>query len=356
MTSLLCAGALVMTVTACSGDDPSATASESSTTTSETSTTTTEAPDDGATTLATAEDVELDGFGPLHGQTLNIDAVEQDGEVTGELRVNDVVVTLQCANTIGDQISLGGEVTDNPDGQPLAVIDAVVDLPDVTVNDPGAEGELVAVIIREGDAELRDRVALWADDRAGSCTELVEPLSPGLDGGFFTSVAFGHDIETGGGNCDACDVHDSPTTTTEPAEGSSTIARAEDVELLGDALATTGGFGGRTLNISVAREADGEVTGEVRIDDLMVRVECANTDLDGVLILVGEITTDPTGMIAVGELLILYIREGDPDSIALSTSGAGSCTELFEAVTAEELIGVPLEYIDVDGNGNIETG
>ena len=296
--------------------------------------------------------MELDGFGPLHGQTLNIDAVEQDGEVTGELRINDVVVTVQCANTVGDQTSLGGEVTDNPDGQPLPVIDVA----DVTVNDPGAEGKLVAVIIREGDAELRDRVALYANDRAGSCTELVEPLSPGLDGGFFTSVAFGHDIETGGGNCDACDDHDSPTTTTEPAEGSSTIARAEDVGLLGDALATTGGFGGRTLNISVVREADGEVTGEVRVDDLVVRVECANTDLDGVLILVGEITTDPTGMIAVGALLILVVREGDPDSVALATSGAGSCAEFLEAVPAEELTEGPLEYIDVEGNGNIETG
>ena len=82
------------------GDDPSTTASESSTTTSESSTTTTEAPDDGPTTLARGDDVEIGGFGGLVGQTLNIDAVEQDGEVTGEFRVNNVVVTLQCADTM----------------------------------------------------------------------------------------------------------------------------------------------------------------------------------------------------------------------------------------------------------------
>jgi hypothetical protein len=286
------------------------------------------------------------------------------GEVTGEFRVDNVVVTVQCADTEFDEqdLILGGEVTDDPGGQGLLVAPGMG-----LVADPGpgrfvAVGDVVALIIREENAS-RDSVTLYdtgylppGNGRAGSCTELVESVPGDLDGGFFNPVAFGHHIDTGGGNCDPCD-DDSSTTTTEAADnGSSTLARAEDVQLVGDALATIGGFGGQTLNISAATEADGEVTGEIRVDDVVVRVECANTDIDGVVILVGEITADPTGMLSTGQLLILVIREGDPDSVGLATSGAGSCTELLESVPAEALTEGPLDYIDVEGNGNIETG
>ena len=298
----------------------------------------------GPTTLAKGEDVEIDGFeSEFYGRTLNIDAVEEDGEVTGEFRVDNVVVTLECADTrqatgvdsTGRDLILGGEVTEDPDGQGL-----LVEPGKGLVVDPGpgryvAVGDVVALIIREGDegdegAPERDSVTLY-DSRAvpqgygsaGSCTELVESVPGDLDGGFFNPVAFGHHIDTGGGNCDPCD-DDSSTTTIEAADNdSSTLARAEDVELVGDALATVGGFGGQTLNISAATEEDGDVTGEFRVDDVVVRVECANTDIDGVVILAGEITADPTGMLSAGQLLILVIREGDPDSVALATSGRG---------------------------------
>ena len=100
---------------ACSGDD------DSSTTTSESSTTTTEASADGATTLAKGEDVELVGErAALGGQTLNVSAEEEDGEVTGEIRLTDpdgeVVVTVECADTDTDGVVvLGGTVTEADD-------------------------------------------------------------------------------------------------------------------------------------------------------------------------------------------------------------------------------------------------
>jgi hypothetical protein len=69
--------------------------------------------------------VEIRGFGGLNGGTLNIDAKELDGVVSGEFQIGNVVVTIQCAGTrrsIGDLI-LGGVVTDNTDG--IAQLDGV---------------------------------------------------------------------------------------------------------------------------------------------------------------------------------------------------------------------------------------
>jgi hypothetical protein len=45
--------------------------------------------DDGSTTLANGEDVELVGSDGLGGQTLDISAEEEDGEVTGEVQFTD---------------------------------------------------------------------------------------------------------------------------------------------------------------------------------------------------------------------------------------------------------------------------
>ena len=75
--------------------------------------------DDGPTTLVKAQDLNVGGLSALTGRTLNIDAVERVGEVTGELRVDNIVVTLQCADTEAGDLILGGEVTDDPDGQGL---------------------------------------------------------------------------------------------------------------------------------------------------------------------------------------------------------------------------------------------
>src|SRR5262249_25381218 len=115
------------------------------------STTTTEAP--RPTTVAKGENVVVGGFGGLRGQRLNIDAGQQDGEVNGEFRVNNVVVTIQCADISSDtrDLILGGEVTHNPDGQGVAHR-----LDNVNV----AVGNRIALIIRETDPNLQ-RVTLY---------------------------------------------------------------------------------------------------------------------------------------------------------------------------------------------------
>jgi hypothetical protein len=146
--------------------------------------------DDGPTTLARGENIELEGDYNLAGETLNITAEEEDGEVTGEFRVTDQVITLECADAETDGVViLGGEVTFDPDP---------TDDPD-PADGPGAfgEGALLALIIREGDP---DSVALVTnDDNAGSCTELLESIPKDqLTGvGEVAVVEDGYDIETG---------------------------------------------------------------------------------------------------------------------------------------------------------------
>jgi hypothetical protein len=139
-------------------------------------------------------------------------------------------------------------------------------------------------------------------------------------------------------------------------DGPTTLAQGEDVEFVGDA-----GLAGQTLNVS-AEEEDGEVTGEWRVSNVVVRVECANTDTDGVVILGGEVTTsDPESRrgdpAAVGELNALIIREGDPDSAALhaNVADAGSCTELLESLPADALTNESY-FVDVEAGEDIETG
>jgi len=157
-------------------------------------------------TLAQGEDVEvaaIPGFesppSGLQGTTLHIDAAEEDGEVTGDLRIDNVVVTIHCADTRtstgaqgnGRDLILGGEVTANLDG--LATLDDV----DIAV------GDLVALIIR--DLPEHQRVTLYHSSllppeqasQIGSCSELAESVPTNLDGGFFDIVAEGHRIETG---------------------------------------------------------------------------------------------------------------------------------------------------------------
>ena len=153
------------------------------------------------TTLAKGEDVKVAGFGGLAGATLNIDTVEKNGQVTGELRVDNVVVAIHCAGarmSTGAQLNgrdliLGGEVIGNADD--LATLDHV----NVAV------GDLLALIIRDdrpgGQRVTLYHPSLWygeqASEHAGSCNELVESVPSNLDGGAFDSVADGHHIETG---------------------------------------------------------------------------------------------------------------------------------------------------------------
>jgi hypothetical protein len=133
--------------------------------------------------------------------------------------------------------------------------------------------------------------------------------------------------------------------------GPTTLAEGDDVELVGD-----DGLGARTLNIS-AEEEDGKVTGEFRNNDVVVKVECANTDTDGVVILSGEVTADPKAEVGVGERLALIIREGDPDSVALvpPNHGPRSCTEFLESIP-ERYLTDDSNFVDVEPGEDITTG
>jgi hypothetical protein len=109
--------------------------------------------EDGPTTLALGEDIELVGEDGLAGQTLDVRAEEEDGQATGELRFSDssgeVVVRVECSDTdTDDLVILGGTVTNEG----------------AEVTGPHA------LFIRSGEP---DTVALWADDDARTCTELL---------------------------------------------------------------------------------------------------------------------------------------------------------------------------------------
>ncbi len=178
MTFLLCAAALVMTMTACSDDDSSTTASESSTSTTAA---------DGPTTLAEG-DVRIVGSDGRDGLSLEVTAVEEDGEVTGEARFIDpydertrlTVARFECADTDTDGlVILGGELTS------------------ASIS-PRFVGLHVELIIREGDP---DSIATWQHESAesGSCSELLESIPEEwlTDDSNFRDVAGDGDIETG---------------------------------------------------------------------------------------------------------------------------------------------------------------
>ena len=152
----------------------------------------------------------------------------------------------------------------------------------------------------------------------------------------------------GGGDDSSTPTSESSATTSESADdGPTTLAKGKDVELVGNV-----GLAGQTLNIT-AEEANGEVTGEFRVTDVVVGVDCANTDTDGVVILGGAVTADPRANVGVGELLALIIREGDPDSVALyaNDSGAASCTELLKSIPDNNS-----DFVDVEAGSDIQTG
>ena len=139
----------------------------------------------------------------------------------------------------------------------------------------------------------------------------------------------------------------STTTSAAAADGPTTLAKGTDVELVGE------GLGAQTLNIT-AEEEDGQVTGEFRISENVFTLECADTDTDGVVILGGAATAGPD--VAVGDLLALTIKEGDPDKVSLYSNdvGAQSCTALLESITDDKLANVN-DYVDVEDGYDIET-
>lgn len=120
------------------------------------------------------------------------------------------------------------------------------------------------------------------------------------------------------------------------------------------------GLGGQTLDIS-AEEEDGEVTGEIGFTDddnadstAVVTVECADTDTDGVVILGGEITASSEDQ-GVGELVALFIREGDTDSAALwlDEGENASCSDLL--ASRRDVLDDESAFVNVE-DGDIETG
>ena len=175
------AATAIILLGACS-DEGTTTLEEGTSTTGEETTTTGE----GTTTLAKG-DVRFAESSGLRGQTMDIDAAEQDGQVTGEARFSfGLVLDLQCADTDTDGlVLLGGEATAE-DGTSAEV------------------GDRVAVIIREGDP---DGALLWyelplpeGEVAAGSCQEFVDSLpdDPSTAAGEpFADIADGDDIETG---------------------------------------------------------------------------------------------------------------------------------------------------------------
>jgi len=143
---------------------------------------------------------------------------------------------------------------------------------------------------------------------------------------------------------------ESSTTTTEaPADGATTLATGVDVELVGDV-----GLGGQTLNVS-AQDEGGEVTGEIGLTgpagDEVIAVECADTDTDGVVILAGTITASD----AYSGLAALFIREGDPDSVAIwyDEGDNTSCTNLLG--NRHDVLDDESLFVDVEAGSDIET-
>jgi hypothetical protein len=164
-----------------------------------------------------------------------------------------------------------------------------------------------------------------------------------------------------GGDDSSPTTSESTTTTSEPAVGT-LLARGEDVELVG---IVTSGLRKQTLNIEAHQQA-GEATGEVRFDDNVIRVECADTVLDGNVVLGGTATAG--SYLKVGDLYALIIREGEPDRVALvpneytyTTPGgwggylAESCDEFLELIPMEEAPPAGL-FVEVDDGSDIETG
>ena len=128
----------------------------------------------------------------LGGQTMDITAVEQGGEVTGEARLTlydvldsdgrgfEVVVDLTCADTSTGDVILGGTVTTVSGGRHSGSFPRV--------------GALMAVIIRAGEP---DSATVWWTPQASSCTQGLESVPQPRPDDRFVDVVEGDDIETG---------------------------------------------------------------------------------------------------------------------------------------------------------------
>jgi hypothetical protein len=127
-----------------------------------------------------------------------------------------------------------------------------------------------------------------------------------------------------------------------------TIAKGEGVALVG-----ASGLGNQTLSVS-AKEQNNLVTGEFLISANVIRIDCADTNHDGLVILGGEATEGYD--VTRGDLFALIIREGDPDSVALygNDTGAGSCDQLIDSITDRSLKD-DTNFVDVEDGYDIVT-
>ncbi len=148
---------------------------------------------------------------------------------------------------------------------------------------------------------------------------------------------------------------DDGTTTSD--DGPTTLAKG-DVRFVGST-----DLGGQTMDIT-AVEQDGQVTGEARFSfGLILDLQCADTDTDGVVILGGEATADDGNAATVGDRVAVVIREGDPDSALIwyelplpeGDVAAGSCREFLDSIPHDQFTGdYPL--VDIAEGDDIETG
>jgi hypothetical protein len=147
-----------------------------------------------------------------------------------------------------------------------------------------------------------------------------------------------------GGSDDASTTASTLPTTTSEAPGPTSLAMGDDVELVGN-----DGLGAQTLTIH-AEEVNGKATGEFRVADNVIRVDCADTDTDSLVVLGGEVTEGPD--FPPGDLVALIIREGDPDSVSLyaNDSGAASCAKLLKSIPDSKG-----QFVDVEDGFDIET-
>jgi hypothetical protein len=142
------------------------------------------------------------------------------------------------------------------------------------------------------------------------------------------------------------------------ADGPTTLAKGEDIELVGG---LESGLGNQNLDIDAVEE-NGEVTGEFRITDQsgtqppnVFTVECARTDPDDGIVILGGSATDEGLDWNDGYVMALTIKEGDPDSVSIDGNEAGekSCIELLDSIPDEY---PESAFVDVEDGSDIETG
>jgi hypothetical protein len=164
--------------------------------------------------------------------------------------------------------------------------------------------------------------------------------------------------------CGDDDASSAPTTgsstTSNETAGPTTLAKGEDVNFVGGAP----GLSDQMLDIT-AEEEGGEVTGEARFSpaELILDLECADTDTEGLVVIGGEATADAGDGSAKGDRVAVIIREGSPDGVIIwfeqplpeGEVAAGSCDEFLDAIPPDEISEDAL-FADVADGDDIETG